>query len=487
MLLEPGALQRRGTLDVHPPQPLGGDRLDVWLALLGSGGGAASRPRRALLRRLGFGRFAIARSSHSVALPSQARTKTTARRGRKMPAGVQAGPGILRCHITTTSRGVEGLARRNPGNPPVLGEGANSSRWSSLGDVSGSPDRTSARISQAEVFFVGRCPTKRRGLDGDVGTAVQGVRHGVSARGALRLRQLLRAARGLAMTSPPSTRRRRGARSRPDRQGSGATRTSCPSMIRPGTPRAGADAAHPRPSPGRPPRPRGGVDQERRREPHALLQGPGRRGGPGQGARAWLRDRRLRLDGQSRECRRGACRGRGPRLLRLRAGRPGGAEAARDGRLRDQAGRGARNLRRRQPAVHGALRGPALGVRQRESPALLLAGVEDARLRDRGAAGVVASGSHRLPDRLGIAVHASSPEASASGSTWAWSRASLPTFNGAQAERLQPRRHRVRRGLGRVQAATAPDDRQEPCDRRSRGRCRTRSSSPGGRRARSTR
>ena len=33
-------------------------------------------------------------------------------------AEMQAGPGILRA-ITTTSRGVEGLARRDPGNPPV--------------------------------------------------------------------------------------------------------------------------------------------------------------------------------------------------------------------------------------------------------------------------------------------------------------------------------------------------------------------------------
>ena len=45
-----------------------------------------------------------------------------------------------------------------------------------------------------------------------------------------------------------------------------------------------------------------------------------------------------------------------------------------------------------------------------------------------------------------------------------------PVFNGAQAQRLQPGGDRLRRRLGRLQAAEAGDDRQEPGDRRPRRR-----------------
>jgi hypothetical protein len=65
------------------------------------------------------------------------------------------GVAIVGGHITATSRGVEGLARRNPGNPlgPRFEEGANSSRcrkaWKMWEE---DPLRTSAHRSQAEVF-----------------------------------------------------------------------------------------------------------------------------------------------------------------------------------------------------------------------------------------------------------------------------------------------------------------------------------------------
>ena len=45
-----------------------------------------------------------------------------------------------------------------------------------------------------------------------------------------------------------------------------------------------------------------------------------------------------------------------------------------------------------------------------------------------------------------------------------------PVFNGAQPRGLQPGRDRLRRRLGRLQAAEARDDRQEPGDRRPRRR-----------------
>ena len=62
-----------------------------------------------------------------------------------------------------------------------------------------------------------------------------------------------------------------------------------------------------------------GLRQERRGQPDPLVQGPGRQRGDREGARAWLRGGRLRLDRQPRQRRRGA-RGRGgPRVIRLRA------------------------------------------------------------------------------------------------------------------------------------------------------------------------
>ena len=103
---------------------------------------------------------------------------------------------------------------------------------------------------------------------------------------------------------------------------------------------ARADAAGARRPARRAARPRRGLDQERRRQPDPLVQGPGRRGRAREGARARLRDRRLRLDRQPRQRGRRPRGGGRARLLRLRPRRPRGAEAARDRRLRHQAGRG---------------------------------------------------------------------------------------------------------------------------------------------------
>ncbi len=65
----------------------------------------------------------------------------------------------------------------------------------SLGDVSGSPTRTSAH--RAEVFFVSsKARWDEEQSNGSDSPDVQGMRHGVPARGSLRLRGLLRAARG---------------------------------------------------------------------------------------------------------------------------------------------------------------------------------------------------------------------------------------------------------------------------------------------------
>ena len=57
-----------------------------------------------------------------------------------------------------------------------------------------------------------------------------------------------------------------------------------------------------------------------------------------------------------------------------------------DARLRPDPGRGARHLRRRQPALLRDRRQVPLGLRQHQPPALLRRGLEDDRLRDRRAA-----------------------------------------------------------------------------------------------------
>ena len=59
------------------------------------------------------------------------------------------------------------------------------------------------------------------------------------------------------------------------------------------------------------------VDQERRRQPDALVQGPGRVGRARAGPRARLRDDRVRLDREPRERRRRPRRGGGARVLRV--------------------------------------------------------------------------------------------------------------------------------------------------------------------------
>ena len=79
------------------------------------------------------------------------------------------------------------------------------------------------------------------------------------------------------------------------------------------------------------------------------------------------------------------------------------------GRLRDQRGRGPRQLRRRQPALHRALRRARVGVREHQHAPVLRRGLEDARVRDRRAARLRAARPGRRADRLGLAVHEDRP------------------------------------------------------------------------------
>ena len=152
-------------------------------------------------------------------------------------------------------------------------------------------------------------------------------------------------------------------------------------------------------------RPARAVDQERRGQPDALVQGPRRVRRARSRPRARVSDRSVRVHRQPGQ-RGGSPRGgRRTRVLRVHPARPRGAEGARDRRLRHQPRVGARQLRRRQPAVHRAVGRARLGIREHQHAAVLLAGVQDARVRDRRAARVRAARPGGGPDRVWVAVH----------------------------------------------------------------------------------
>ena len=180
-----------------------------------------------------------------------------------------------------------------------------------------------------------------------------------------------------------------------------------PSRARPRARPAGRlHAADPRRPPRRAPRPRRGLGQERRRQPDALVQGP-RRLRRRRRARASSASTSLACASTGNLANSVAAHARRARhgVLRLHPGRPRGAEDPRDRRLRDEPRRGQRQLRRRQPALHRALRRARLGVRQRQHAPVLRRGLEDARLRDRRAARLGDARPRRRADRLGLAVH----------------------------------------------------------------------------------
>ncbi len=260
------------------------------------------------------------------------------------------------------------------------------------------------------------------------------------ARGAVRLRAVLRPARGRLRLQRP--RRRRGEAQDPGGTAtrSGATPTSSRSTSRPAdtlqpglTPLVRADRLAERLGVGEV-----WIKNDAANPTHSL-QGPRRRASRSRRrSRARLRDRRLRLDRQPRQRGRRPRRRRRARLLRLRPGRPRGAEAARDRRLRHRAGRRRRQLRRRQPALHRARAGARLGLRQRQPAPVLRRGLEDARLRDRRAARLAScrTGSSRRSPRARC-----SRRSAAASTEWidlGLVEGELPSFHGAQATGCNP-------------------------------------------------
>ena len=146
------------------------------------------------------------------------------------------------------------------------------------------------------------------------------------------------------------------------------------------------------------------LGEGRLRQPDPLVQGPRRRGRAGRRARARPRGARLPVDRQPRQRRR---RRRRPGRHQERRAHPGQPRAAQDPhhrRLRRHAARGQGQLRRRQQArLRDRRRGGRLGVRQRQRPAVLRRGLQDARLRGRRAARLAAARAGRHPGRLGFA------------------------------------------------------------------------------------
>ena len=211
-------------------------------------------------------------------------------------------------------------------------------------------------------------------------------------------------------TSAGSTPSPPGAGSRPARRTSGATPTSCRSSSPPKTalaagvtPLVRADRLAERLGLGEV-----WVKNDAANPTHSFKDRVVTRGA-GEGARAGLRGGGLRLHRQPRQ-RRGRARRRGrPGVVRVRARRPRGAEDPRHRRLRHQPGGRERQLRRRQPALHGAVGRARLGVRERERPPLLRRGLEDARLRDRRAARLRAARPRGGAGRLRLAVHQDRP------------------------------------------------------------------------------
>ena len=147
------------------------------------------------------------------------------------------------------------------------------------------------------------------------------------------------------------------------------------------------------------------VGEGRLRQPHPLLQGPGRgrrtvgRAGPGPHHPG------LRVHRQPRPRRRGRCRPGRAGIGRGHPARPRSRQDHHDGHVRRHPAGRRGQLRRRQPVVfrdhrRGLL--PNLGLRQRQHPSVLRRGLEVDGLRDRRATGLADSGPGRRPGRVRV-------------------------------------------------------------------------------------
>ena len=232
---------------------------------------------------------------------------------------------------------------------------------------------------------------------------------------------------------------------------------------------------------------RRGLDQERRRQPDPLVQGPGRRGRAREGARA-------------RASRRVACASTGnlANAVAAHAAAAGlesyvfvpadleeqkllatgvyGTEAGRRPRATTTTSTGS--------ARSSARPGPGRSSTSTCAPTT-------PRARRRSPTRSSSSSAGRLPDRIVCPIASGSLFTKIGRGFPEWRElglvaGELPTFHGAQAERLQPGRRGLRRGLGGLQAA-APATRSPRASRSATPpTAPTRSTSPGAPAARST-
>ena len=273
-------------------------------------------------------------------------------------------------------------------------------------------------------------------------------------------------------------RSRRGAAEDPGRVARHLAVFGLPALRGPARRSAGAraDAADPRRPARRAARAGRALDQERRGQPDTLLQGPRRRRGDRQGEGARLRDRRLRVDREPRQRRRRPLRRRRPRLLRLRPRRPRGAEAA-----RHRASTAPTWSASAAPTTTstGSVPSSARPTPGPSSTSTCAPTTPRARRRWRSRRSSSSAGS--LPDRVVAPIASGSIFTKVAKGMTRLARAGAGRGRSAGLLRragagLLARGDRVRRGLGRLQAASAArHDRQEPRDRGSRPTAPTRS------------
>ena len=130
-----------------------------------------------------------------------------------------------------------------------------------------------------------------------------------------------------------------------------------------------------------------------------LLQGPRRLGRRDPGRRARVHRVRLRVDRQPRQQRRLARGAARPRLLGLHPRRPRARQGHRRRGLPSAHHRRARQLRRRQPAVHAGGGSVSVGLREHQPARLLRRGRQDLRLRDRRTARLALPAPRRVAGR----------------------------------------------------------------------------------------
>ena len=279
---------------------------------------------------------------------------------------------------------------------------------------------------------------------------------------------------------PLRARRRRpscGARSRPGPTSIWRYADFLPFERRPQTALdAGLHAADPLRAAGRAARRRGGLRQERRRQPDPLVQGPGRerRGREGAGSSATRsspaprpatsRTRSPRTPpppGSSPTC---SC----PPTSRSRRSSPPASTAPTWSPSTATTTTSTGSAPSSRPSIPWAFVNVNLRPYYAE-------GSKTLGVRGRRAARLRAAGPGRVPGRLGLALHEDRRAASRSGSSSGCWRATLPAFNGAQAEGCSPVAAGVRGRPRRLPAGAPGHDRQvagdrEPGRRRVRAR-----------------